>query len=121
LLRERHPREAVDLDVDVDLAFDLNVDSFGWMEITVALQDRLDIDRSEIGALPWSQFRHHYRAGELVRIFSKPARSPVLPSRARLPGPRSPSRRRARERPSGAEGRPCRSGSPRLDARRTAG
>ena len=45
LLRERYPEEALDL--DVDLALDLNVDSFGWMEITVALQDRLDIHLSE--------------------------------------------------------------------------
>jgi long-chain acyl-CoA synthetase len=45
LLRERYPEEALDL--DVDLALDLNVDSFGWMEIAVALQDRLDIHLSE--------------------------------------------------------------------------
>jgi acyl carrier protein len=45
LLRERYAEEALDL--DVDLALDLNVDSFGWMEIAVALQDRLDIHRSE--------------------------------------------------------------------------
>jgi acyl carrier protein len=45
LLRERYPEEALDL--DVDLALDLNVDSFGWMEIVVALQDRLDIHLSE--------------------------------------------------------------------------
>ncbi|MBV8131531.1 MAG: AMP-binding protein [Alphaproteobacteria bacterium] len=45
LLRERYPDEALDL--DVDLALDLNVDSFGWMEIAVALQDRLDIQLSE--------------------------------------------------------------------------
>jgi long-chain acyl-CoA synthetase len=45
LLRERYPEK--ELDLDVDLALDLNVDSFGWMEITVALQDRLDIHLSE--------------------------------------------------------------------------
>jgi len=45
LLRERYPEEALDL--DVDLALDLNVDSFGWMEIAVALQERLDIHLSE--------------------------------------------------------------------------
>jgi long-chain acyl-CoA synthetase len=45
LLRERYPEETLDL--DVDLALDLNVDSFGWMEIAVALQDRLDIQLSE--------------------------------------------------------------------------
>jgi long-chain acyl-CoA synthetase len=45
LLRERYPEEALDL--DVDLALDLNVDSFGWMEIAVALQDRLGIHLSE--------------------------------------------------------------------------
>jgi long-chain acyl-CoA synthetase len=45
LLRERYPQEQLDL--DVDLALDLNLDSFGWMEIAVALQDRLDINLSE--------------------------------------------------------------------------
>jgi long-chain acyl-CoA synthetase len=45
LLRERYPEEALDL--DVDLALDLNLDSFGWMEIAVALQDRLEIHLSE--------------------------------------------------------------------------
>jgi long-chain acyl-CoA synthetase len=45
LLRERYPGEALDL--DVDLALDLNVDSFGWMEIAVALEDRLEIHLSE--------------------------------------------------------------------------
>jgi len=45
LLRERYPEEALDL--DVDLALDLNLDSFGWMEITIALEDRLDIHLSE--------------------------------------------------------------------------
>ena len=45
LLRERYPEEALDL--DVDLALDLNLDSFGWMEIAVALQDRLGIHLSE--------------------------------------------------------------------------
>jgi long-chain acyl-CoA synthetase len=45
LLRERYPEEALDL--DVDLALDLNLDSFGWMEIAVELQDRLGIHLSE--------------------------------------------------------------------------
>jgi len=45
LLRERYPEGALDL--DVDLALDLNLDSFGWMEIAVALQDRLNIQLSE--------------------------------------------------------------------------
>ena len=45
LLRDRYPEEALDL--DVDLALDLNLDSFGWMEIAVALQERLNIQLSE--------------------------------------------------------------------------
>jgi long-chain acyl-CoA synthetase len=45
LLRERYPDQALDL--DLNLALDLNLDSFGWMEITVALQDRLDVHLSE--------------------------------------------------------------------------
>src|SRR5262249_49878459 len=42
---ERYPEETLDL--DVDLALDLNVDSFGWMEIAVALEDRLGVHLSE--------------------------------------------------------------------------
>jgi long-chain acyl-CoA synthetase len=45
LLLERYPDQA--LDFDVDLALDLNLDSFGWMEISIALEDRLDIHLSE--------------------------------------------------------------------------
>jgi long-chain acyl-CoA synthetase len=45
LLRERYPDQALDL--DVNLALDLNLDSFGWMEIAVALEDRLAIHLSE--------------------------------------------------------------------------
>jgi len=45
LLCERYPEEALDL--DVDLALDLNLDSFGWMEISIALEDRLDVHFSE--------------------------------------------------------------------------
>jgi long-chain acyl-CoA synthetase len=45
LLRERYPDQALDL--DVNLSLDLNLDSFGWMEIAVELQDRLNIHLSE--------------------------------------------------------------------------
>jgi long-chain acyl-CoA synthetase len=45
LLRERYPDQALDL--DVDLALDLNLDSFDWMEISIALEDQLDIHLSE--------------------------------------------------------------------------
>src|SRR5438046_1657188 len=38
LLRERFPDRAIDLDVDPRL--DLNLDSFGWMELGVALEAR---------------------------------------------------------------------------------
>jgi long-chain acyl-CoA synthetase len=41
LLRERFPDQALDL--DDSLSLDLNLDSFGWMEIAVALEDRMDI------------------------------------------------------------------------------
>src|SRR6516225_1465867 len=37
-LHERYPDQALDL--DVDLALDLNLDSFGWMEISIAFEDR---------------------------------------------------------------------------------
>jgi long-chain acyl-CoA synthetase len=45
LLRERYPDQALDL--GVNLALDLSLDSFGWMEIAVALEDRLGIHLSE--------------------------------------------------------------------------
>lgn len=45
LLRQRYPREAIDL--DVNLSLDLNLDSFGWMELTILLQDRLGVHLSE--------------------------------------------------------------------------
>ena len=51
LLRQRYPDEAVDL--DSNLALDLGLNSFAWMELSIALQDRLDINLSEadIGAV----------------------------------------------------------------------
>jgi long-chain acyl-CoA synthetase len=41
LLRQRYPEEAIDL--DVNLGLDMNLDSFGWMELTILLQDRLGV------------------------------------------------------------------------------
>jgi long-chain acyl-CoA synthetase len=41
LLREQYPQQAVDL--DVNLGLDLNLDSFGWMELAITLQDRCGI------------------------------------------------------------------------------
>jgi len=45
LLRQRYPDQAVDL--DVSLSLDLNLDSFGWMEFTLSLQQRLGLHLSE--------------------------------------------------------------------------
>ena len=45
LLRRRYPDDAIDLDVNFSL--DLNLDSFGWMELTILLQDRLGVHLSE--------------------------------------------------------------------------
>ena len=45
LLQQRFPEEAIDL--DVNLSLDLNIDSFGWMELTLLLQDRLNVHLSE--------------------------------------------------------------------------
>jgi long-chain acyl-CoA synthetase len=45
LFRERYPDKP--LDPDVNLALDLNLDSFDWMEIAVELQDRLGLHLSE--------------------------------------------------------------------------
>ncbi len=41
LLRERYPDQALDLDATFGL--DLNLDSFGWMELALALQDRCGV------------------------------------------------------------------------------
>jgi hypothetical protein len=35
------------LDLDTDLALDLNLDSFGWMELSILLHERLGVARSE--------------------------------------------------------------------------
>jgi long-chain acyl-CoA synthetase len=45
LLQRRYPGQAVDL--DINLGLDLNLDSFGWMELTLLLQDQLGIHLSE--------------------------------------------------------------------------
>jgi long-chain acyl-CoA synthetase len=45
LFRERYPDQP--LDPDVNLALDLNLDSFDWMQIAVELQDRLGLHLSE--------------------------------------------------------------------------
>jgi len=45
LLRERYPDQAIDL--DTNLSLDLNLDSFGWMELTLVLRDRLGLRLSE--------------------------------------------------------------------------
>jgi long-chain acyl-CoA synthetase len=44
-LREHYPAGATGL--DVNLALDLNLDSFAWMELTIALHDRLGLRLSE--------------------------------------------------------------------------
>lgn len=45
LLRQRYPEEVIDL--DVSLGLDMNLDSFGWMELTILSQDRLGVHLSE--------------------------------------------------------------------------
>jgi len=44
-LRERYPDQPLDLDDNISL--DLNLDSFDWMEIAVALDERMGIYLSE--------------------------------------------------------------------------
>jgi long-chain acyl-CoA synthetase len=45
LLQEKYPQQAVDLDVNIGL--ELNADSFAWMEITIALQERFGVQLNE--------------------------------------------------------------------------
>jgi long-chain acyl-CoA synthetase len=45
-LRQRYPAGATGL--DVDLALDLNLDSFAWMELTIALQERAGVRLSDV-------------------------------------------------------------------------
>ena len=45
-LRQRYPTGAVDLDVNPSL--DLSLDSFAWMELAVALQDRFGVQLSDV-------------------------------------------------------------------------
>ena len=44
-LRQRYPAGAIGL--DVDLALDLNLDSFAWMELAIALQERVGVQLSD--------------------------------------------------------------------------
>jgi long-chain acyl-CoA synthetase len=45
LLRQRYRNQVLDL--DFNLALDLNLDSFGWMELTILLQEHLSIHLSD--------------------------------------------------------------------------
>lgn len=45
LLRQHFPERPLDL--DIDLALDLNLDSFGWMELSILLHERLNVALSE--------------------------------------------------------------------------
>src|SRR5208282_3833893 len=45
LLRERYPDQAVDL--DVTLGLELNLDSFGWMTLAIALQEQCGVTLTE--------------------------------------------------------------------------
>ena len=45
LLQQRYPTQAIDF--DVNLSLDLNIDSFGWMELTLLLRDRIGVHLSE--------------------------------------------------------------------------
>ena len=45
LLRQRYPDQELDLDLNPGL--DLSLDSFGWMELTILLEDRLGIHLSD--------------------------------------------------------------------------
>jgi long-chain acyl-CoA synthetase len=45
VLRERYPEQVVDL--DVNLSLDLNLDSFGWMELALTLQDQYGVRLTE--------------------------------------------------------------------------
>jgi long-chain acyl-CoA synthetase len=45
LLQQRYPTQAIDFDISFSL--DLNIDSFGWMELTLLLQDRVGVHLSE--------------------------------------------------------------------------
>ena len=45
MLRQRYPTQV--LDPDLNLSLDLGLDSFGWMELTILLQDRLGIHLSD--------------------------------------------------------------------------
>ncbi len=51
LLQERYPEHALDL--DMNLSLELNVDSFAWMELTIALQDRhaIQLNEADIAAI----------------------------------------------------------------------
>jgi len=67
-----------------------------------------DLDGLAIAAaLPWSQFRRLYWAGDLVRMFSNPLNRLFCRAISRLSGRCKPSRRGARSRPARAQGGRC--------------
>lgn len=79
LLRQRHPEGAIDL--NANLALDLNLDSFAWMELTLVLQEQLGILLTE------SDIASAETVRDLLRLSAARRRE----GRAPPPAPASPT------------------------------
>jgi len=62
LLQQRYPGQATDM--DVNLALDLNLDSFAWMELTLELQNRFGLTLSDSDIARISTIRDLLRTAE---------------------------------------------------------
>ena len=67
-LRERHPDQAIDLDVNLNL--DLNLDSLSWMELTMTLEERYRVHLSEQDVAKIETIR------DLLRVSSERRKGP---------------------------------------------
>jgi long-chain acyl-CoA synthetase len=75
LLRQRYPSQPLEL--DLNLALDLNLDSFGWMELTILLQERLGIHLSDTDIAGIATIRDL-----LCLCIERRTKLPALPHRA---------------------------------------
>lgn len=71
MLQQRYPGQAIDL--DVSLALELNLDSFGWMELALSLQDRFGMTLSETDIAGMSTIRDLLQVSAARRGGSAPA------------------------------------------------
>ncbi len=75
VLQERYPGRAVDL--DATLALDLNLDSFGWMELGIALEERCGVHLTETDIATIDTIRDLLRRCTALRMQGPASTAPV--------------------------------------------